>query len=77
MKMREACAHTDLDPRQVDILLKLPDVCQQVGFGKTAIYAMMKYGNFPEPIKIGPASRWSQMEIQEWILKQKAARRAA
>lgn len=61
----------------VDVLLKLPEVCHQAGFGKTAIYAMMKAGTFPEPIKLGPASRWSQLEVQEWIQKQKAARNAA
>ena len=61
----------------VDVLLQLPEVCRQAGFGKTAIYRMIKEGTFPEPIKLGPASRWSQLEVQEWIQKQKAARRAA
>ena len=60
----------------VDVLLQLHKVCLQAGFGKTAIYRMMKENTFPEPIKIGPASRWSQIEVQVWIEKQKAARRA-
>jgi prophage regulatory protein len=64
-------------PSPVDVLLQLPEVCHQAGFGKTAIYRMIKEGTFPEPIKLGPASRWSQLEVQEWIQKQKAARRAA
>ncbi len=61
----------------IDVLLQLPEVCRQVGFGKTAIYRMIKEETFPEPIKLGPASRWSQNEVQAWIEKQKAARRAA
>lgn len=63
--------------KPVDVLLQLPAVCRQAGFGKTAIYRMIKEGTFPEPIKLGPASRWSQIEVQDWIEKQKAARRAA
>lgn len=61
----------------VDALIKLPEVCRQAGFGKSAIYAMIAAGEFPEPIKLGCASRWSQLEVQGWITKQKAARRAA
>lgn len=68
---------TETNPSPVDVLLQLPEVCRQAGFGKTAIYRMVKEGTFPEPIKLGPASRWSQLEVQAWIEEQKAARRAA
>lgn len=62
---------------QIDALIKLPEVCRQAGFGKSAIYEMISSGSFPEPIKLGCSSRWSQLEVQSWIEKQKAARRAA
>lgn len=62
---------------QIDALIKLPDVCRQVGLGKTAIYALITEGVFPEPVKLGCASRWSQLEVQEWIKKQKESRKAA
>lgn len=62
---------------EIDVLLKLPEVCHQAGFGKSAIYEMITAGKFPEPIKLGFASRWSQLEVQEWIIQQKAARKAA
>lgn len=76
-KPTQAAANSEPMEKSVDVLLQLPEVCRQAGFGKTAIYRMMKEGTFPEPIKIGPASRWSQIEVQAWIEKQKAARRAA
>lgn len=61
----------------IDILIKLPEVCRQVGLGKSAIYEMIATAAFPAPIKLGRYSRWSQIEIQGWVEIQKAARRAA
>ncbi|MCY1455626.1 Prophage CP4-57 regulatory protein (AlpA) [compost metagenome] len=61
----------------IDALIKLPEVCRQAGFGKSAIYEMIAAGVFPEPIKLGCASRWSQQEVQAWIEQQKASRNKA
>lgn len=61
----------------IDILIKLPEVCRQVGLGKSAIYELIAADAFPAPIKLGRYSRWSQIETQEWIEMQKAARKAA
>lgn len=60
-----------------DVLLKLPEVCHQIGLGKSVLYEMINAGTFPPPIKLGGASRWSQHEVQDWITQQKAARWAA
>lgn len=56
-------------------MLKLKDVIDQVGYGKTAIYKRVKDGTFPAPVNVGYASRWLESEIQEWIAKQVAAAR--
>ena len=61
----------------IDILIKLPEVCRQAGFGKSAIYEMINNGTFPKPIKLGYGSRWSQQEVQAWMEELKAARKAA
>jgi len=61
----------------IDILIKLPEVCRQVGLGKSAVYEMIAAEAFPAPIKLGRYSRWSQSEIQGWVEMQKAARKAA
>lgn len=61
----------------IDILIKLPEVCRQAGYGKSAIYEMISNGTFPKPIKLGYGSRWSQQEVQGWLEELKAAREAA
>jgi len=49
-------------------LLRLEDVCKNVGLSKTKIYRSIKNDvlPFPKPIKIGKASRWLEGEIVEW-----------
>lgn len=61
---------------QVDTLLKFEEVSAQVGLGRTAIYRMIGLGTFPQLIKIGCASRWSQREVQAWIEERKRERAA-
>lgn len=54
--------------RPAERLLRLAEVRQRVGLGKTMIYAMIGEGRFPKPYKITPfAARWSEREIQAWI----------
>lgn len=51
-----------------DRLLRLQEVKQRVGLGKTMIYALIAKGRFPKPRKITPATaRWSEREIDAWI----------
>jgi len=55
-------------------ILRLPQVKDMVGLGKSAIYKRIKERDFPQPIKMGSASGWIQNDIEEWI-SQQAARR--
>jgi len=49
-------------------LLRLPEVKQQVGLGRSAIYEQMKRGNFPIPVHIGArAVAWPSDQIADWI----------
>jgi predicted DNA-binding transcriptional regulator AlpA len=34
---------------------------------KSNIYKLIKYQNFPKPVKIGRASRWLSTEVSAWI----------
>lgn len=53
---------------QADRLLRIGDVKNLVGLGKTKIYALVAEGGFPRPYKLTPkAARWSEREILEWI----------
>ena len=59
---------TELIEESSDRLLRLPEVRQRVGLGKTMIYELIADGRFPKPSKITPAAaRWSEREIEAWI----------
>lgn len=49
-------------------LLRLEQVKEKTGLGRSQIYAFMKSNNFPRSIKIGPSSiAWLEAEIDDWI----------
>ena len=51
-----------------DRLLTRAQVERRTGLGRTAIYRMMRAGEFPEPYKVGrTAVRWSEREIEAWV----------
>ena len=51
-----------------DRLLRRTEVEKFCGISRSMIYALMRAGRFPTPIKISPrAVRWSQREIENWI----------
>ncbi|MBU3577486.1 AlpA family transcriptional regulator [Polynucleobacter sp. UK-Kesae-W10] len=55
-------------------LIRLPEVLDRVALKKTAIYRMMAEGDFPLPVKLGAASAWVEVEINDWI-KEKIAQK--
>jgi prophage regulatory protein len=54
-------------------LLRLPDVMRQTGLRRAAIYARIREGVFPPPVKIGKrAVAWPESEVQAWIAERVA-----
>lgn len=52
---------------QPDRLLKLSQVSEIAGIGKTMIYRLVRRGDFPQPFKPGGyATRWSEAEVTAW-----------
>jgi prophage regulatory protein len=52
----------------IDRLLRLPEVESLVGLRRSAIYARLQTGEFPQAVKLGPrAVAWPESEIQAWI----------
>jgi len=49
-------------------LMKIDDVCKDVGLCRAMIYRCIKRRRnpFPQPVKIGYASRWRESEIIAW-----------
>lgn len=49
-------------------ILRLPKVIEVTGRSKPAIYADIKKGLFPAPVKIGArAVGWTSSSVQHWI----------
>lgn len=48
-------------------LLRLVQVLDMVGVGKTTLYSMMKTGEFPPSRKVRHMAVWVESEVREWI----------
>ena len=49
-------------------LLRLQQVMDRTGLGRSSIYAMASKGEFPKPIKIElRSSAWLENEIRDWV----------
>ena len=59
-----------------DALIRLSDVETVAGLRRSHVYKLIADGEFPRPIKIGTASRWSVQEIQAWVAGKLAERDA-
>lgn len=59
----------------LDTLLSVDQVTAIVGASRSTIYAWLKQGFFPPPIRIGPRRvAWRASEIQAWINSRPRAR---
>ncbi len=51
------------------LLLRIPEVAEALGLGRTKIYEMIAAGELPV-IRVGRAVRVPVMALQEWVEKQ-------
>jgi predicted DNA-binding transcriptional regulator AlpA len=51
----------------MDNLLKISQVMAITKLSRNGVYKFMRKGSFPECIKLGRATFWSEVTIQEWI----------
>ena len=50
-------------------LMRLKEVMQATGLGRSTLYKYMAAGQFPEPVPLGGRSvAWVQDEVESWIL---------
>ena len=57
-------------------ILTLPEVLAVVKCSRSSIYALMKSGGFPAPLKVGRDNRWLACEVDAWIEARAALREA-
>jgi len=59
-----------MNEQTIDRLIDLEEVMRQVGMKKSKLYAEIKAGRFPAPVKLGSSSRWSERKVQAWVSQQ-------
>ena len=58
-----------------DRLLRRREVERVTSMSRSAIYRLMQEGDFPRPVRVGPAAvRWRQSDIAEWLESRPVAR---
>jgi len=50
-----------------DRYITIKDVAERLRICRASIYSWAKAGMFPQPKKFGSSSRWSLLEIEEWV----------
>ena len=48
--------------------MRVSDVCNYLGIGRSTLYHFIDERNFPKPVKIGSrAVRWHYVDVEEWL----------
>jgi prophage regulatory protein len=51
-----------------DALLKCATVQAQTGLSRSKLYALIREGRFPAPLRLGPRCvRWHSASVRDWI----------
>ncbi|WP_342596080.1 AlpA family transcriptional regulator [Salinicola lusitanus] len=49
-------------------MIRLPEVMKETGLSRSSVYRLIKSGEFPQPVNLGPrAVAWIDNEVREWI----------
>ena len=58
-----------------DRLLRRRQVEEITGMSRSSIYRLMQDGEFPRPVKVGPAAvRWKASDLTAWLESRPVAR---
>ncbi len=62
-------------PRNPIRMLRLSQVVERTGLGKTTLYELQKEGRFPRSVHLtGYSVRWIEAEVDTWLMQQAQAR---
>ena len=57
-------------------LLKLPKTLDRAALSRSALYRLLRAGQFPAPVKIGRSIAFAEAEVDAWIAAKLADRDA-
>lgn len=56
-------------------IMRLKEVMETTGLGRSSIYKYAQEGSFPKPVSLGGrSSGWVSDEVEEWVVEQIALR---
>lgn len=58
-----------MEQLQPAVLLDMHALSPYVSLHKTAIYALIREGKFPRPLKLGGRSRWRRSDVDAFIAR--------
>ena len=59
----------------LNLFLRISEVLQMTGMGKTFIYDRMRDGTFPKQIQLGSRTViWNEQEVTKWMADRMASR---
>lgn len=62
------------DMQQFDQILRRPQVEEIIGLGRSKIYAMIREGHFPRPVRLTEkAVGWRASDVAAWLAARQAA----
>ena len=51
-------------------VMRLPEVIEKTGLGRTSVYKLIREGDFPKPVPLGNRCvGWVSGEIDAWIME--------
>ena len=55
-------------------LLRMKNVLEKTGLGRSTVYALMKEEDFPKSIRVsGRSVAWVEADVDEWINKKRGS----
>ena len=55
-------------------LLRMKNVLEKTGLGRSTVYALMKEKDFPQSIRVsGRSVAWVEADVDEWINKKRGS----
>lgn len=61
---------------RIERILRLPEVLQRTGLGRSTVYEAMGEGKFPKKIQLGTrAVGWLESDIDQWVAQKIAESR--
>jgi len=72
------CESSEINQTEVITMkfLRIEEVKQRIGLGRTTIYKMVNEGTFPKPVRIlGKKVAWIDSEVDEWMMQRIADER--